>query len=173
VPEGEVAEKRRFSIASIRQFLNANPLVVLGLLVLGVGLAVWYAVDAMSWPPLNPSFFTTDGGKTYYRKSGLPPLSNGAVVAKVFSCDGGKTQFVGYLMKYTEEGKKSAEEMVRRHMVWPNNGYLVRKPGDTEWVPASGGMGPPEGGNGGEGSTFRQIVQVKCADGSPAMMITP
>lgn len=69
-------------------------------------------------------YFTTDEGKTLVTldaSTKSPAVHDGkpAYRAHVFSCDGGKTQFVAYLSKSTP--------------ISPDP--LVRKPGSTQWAP--------------------------------------
>ena len=64
---------------------------------------------------LTQSWYTDDDGKTWYAddKSLSPPIDhNGktAVRAYVFSCDGGKHEFVGYLERYTPDARQAIEQ---------------------------------------------------------------
>jgi hypothetical protein len=70
-------------------------------------------------------FFTTDDGKTFFplAATNRPPFvheGKPAYQAHVYSCDGGKTAFVGYLSKFSP----IADEP------------LIRTPGATQWSPA-------------------------------------
>ena len=120
-------------------------------------------------------FFTTDDGATTFTAPAnmLPPFDHKgkeAVQAVMFSTDGGKTKFVGYLERYTVEAKKQMEKPAvdaskpgaRMVMTAPTSGFAlteVKKPGDKAWVskssvagvaitrvtpPAGGGTGAPE-----------------------------
>jgi hypothetical protein len=103
----------------------------------------------VSAPPATATqvYFTTDEGKTLIALDAAtksPTVHDGkpAYRAHVFTCDGGKTQFVGYLSKSTP--------------ISPDP--LVRKPGNVQWAPVGtaaagivldvkppekGGVGPP------------------------------
>ena len=52
-----------------------------------------------------------------------------AVGVMVYSCDEGKTRFVGYLYRYTPEGKARVEEMIKQHRAGPPVGLEVKRPG--------------------------------------------
>src|SRR3954470_798778 len=63
------------------------------------------------------SWFTADDGKTWFADdlNKLPPFEkNGRTVSRVylFSCDGGKTVFVGYLERFTPEGKRALQTIL-------------------------------------------------------------
>jgi hypothetical protein len=69
----------------------------------------------------------------------IPPFDHGgkeAVLAAVYSCDGGKHQWVQYLAKYEPEQKKALESakgpLLRGTGV--TQGLLVKRPGDANWV---------------------------------------
>lgn len=72
------------------------------------------------------SFYTVDDGKTFFvDRIQVPPYRKGmseAVGAMVFSCDGGATKFVGYLVRFTPEGKaqmEAAQAGNARPAEWP------------------------------------------------------
>lgn len=63
------------------------------------------------------AFFTIDEGKTWFVDSIVkaPPFEYKGKTAyrvEIFSCDGGKTRFAGYLLRYTPEGKQQFEAAV-------------------------------------------------------------
>jgi len=71
-------------------------------------------------------YFTTDDGKSYFplEATNKPPFMHEgkfAYRAHVFSTDGGKTGWVGYISKFSPI---SAEA-------------LIRRPGETAWTPVS------------------------------------
>lgn len=86
-------------------------------------------------------FFTVDDGKSYFEMEAsnrAPFVHEGkpAFRAHVFSCDGGKTAFVGYLSKFSPVSEEA----------------LVRKPGTNQWSPlSSAGAGV--------------VLDVKCPEG--------
>jgi hypothetical protein len=89
-------------------------------------------------------YFTTDEGKTLFiapASSRTPFQHEGKIAcrAHVFSCDGGKTNFVGYLSKNSAIAGED----------------LIRRPGEERWFPISSpgaavmmGVKCPEGGGG-------------------------
>ncbi len=59
-------------------------------------------------------FFTTDDGKTFFEDSAdkIPPFDHDGQTAcgcYVFTDDNGKTKYVGWLFRYTDEGKQRLE----------------------------------------------------------------
>ncbi|HEY7116231.1 MAG TPA: hypothetical protein VH475_06585 [Tepidisphaeraceae bacterium] len=94
-------------------------------------------------------YFTTDEGKTWFalESSNRPPFVHDgkpAVRAHVFSCDGGKTMFVGYMSKFSPVVE----------------GPLVKRPGGTRWSPVGTGAAD-------------LVMDVHCPDGTPAPGKTP
>jgi hypothetical protein len=62
------------------------------------------------------AFFSDDDGASYFvdSRERIPPFEhNGkqAVGARVYTCDGGQTKFVGYLERYTPPGKQKMEQL--------------------------------------------------------------
>jgi hypothetical protein len=98
-------------------------------------------------------YMTTDDGKTFFLADAelLPPCQiNGktAYLAYVFTNDGGKTKWVGFIERYSDAAKKKLAEMRKKRMeqklsgppsVVPEllNGSEVKKPGDANWVKRS------------------------------------
>lgn len=95
-------------------------------------------------------WFSDDDGKTWFvdDESRIPPFShNGkpAYRAYVYTCDGGKTQFVAFLARFTPAGKariQRAQAMhepldIRQARLSPASGLEVKKPGQTQWLRAS------------------------------------
>ena len=87
----------------------------------------------------------------------------------MFTCDGGKTKFVGYLRRFTEEAKKNREAIAKNATGQPSplmievedvGGIEIKKPktGDTGWVKESD-------------PASEQIRDVKCPDGQPAELV--
>lgn len=158
----------------IRESLNQNPQVVTGVTVgvIVLTLAVIVYQVAFSGPggeggprPTNEAFYTSDDGKTWFEDSRdkvLPFQKDGkpAVRARVFSCDGGKTRFVGFLERHTEQTRKNYEQMKNdpsaHHALGPmlSQGIEVKRPGDKEWS----GMNRMD--------QFIKVQDVKCPDGS-------
>ena len=133
--------------------------------VASIGLLVrnWSASksDLPKFP--DKAYFTDDDGATWFADSdsNVAPYqdSNGrtAVRANVFTCDGGKHNWVQYLEKYTDQAKASAEALQAGRSLAPNApgplaGKLVKRPGGGNWV----GVSNPAAGN---------IMTAKCPDG--------
>lgn len=81
---------------------------------------------------MNKVYCTTDDGATTFvaPMSQVPPFDHEgkiAVRAWVYSCDGGKTKFVGYLERFTPQAKKRIESSTQA----PGTGGSVG-PGDSE-----------------------------------------
>jgi hypothetical protein len=102
---------------SLREKLNERPSIVTGatlaIIVIAMALIVWQVIRGNN-PPPGKSYFTTDDGVTFFELTNdhVPPFKHSgktAVRAYVFSCDGGKTKFVGFLERYTAEAKKTIE----------------------------------------------------------------
>lgn len=159
-----------FVIEYIRKNQKAGIAVAVLLGVAAVGLAAFN----LSRP--NPSdlrfpygvFFSADNGKTYFtdNKSIVPPyVKDGktAVLAQVYSCNGGKTTFVGLLLRYTPEGKQKLEAAIARgdnpvglKTALSNSGDLeIKRPGDPDsaWVSIKNMAG------------FQAAAQIRCPDG--------
>jgi hypothetical protein len=85
-------------------------------------------------------FFTTDDGKTWFadeasKKAPFLHDEKPAVRAHVFSCDGGKKLFAGYLSKFSPIVNES----------------MVKRSGETAWTPVSA-------------TTAVKIMDVKCPE---------
>lgn len=141
--------------------MNKNPRLATGL---AVGIIV-VAGAAMLWSMLSGGgggpggagtggepkrYYTTDDGKTYYADDyhKVPPYDKDgktAVVAKVFR-DLDNTSdpaFVGYLQRYTAQGKKMMEERQKAQggNIAPMEGLAppveYKRPGEPAWYPAT------------------------------------
>ncbi len=164
----------------IREKLNQHPGAVGGVVGGLALLAVFVLWDQLSSEPdytsgIVPNYYTTDDQSPAGALSALfeddtgklPPFDKGgkqAYRAYVFTTDGGKTKFVGYLERYTAEGKRLLEEARdgRSAGLLPdqlNNqlaktGIEVKRPGDRDWVLLSDkkadqvlAVKPPAGGD--------------------------
>jgi hypothetical protein len=128
--------------------------VVVGVLILAIAGYWWLSgsSDSQSGLPQR-AFYSVDDGKTWFEDSAsqIAPFDHSgkeAVRAYVFTSDGGKTKWVGYLERCTAQaktailnarnGKGEPEEIVRRRL---GGGVEVKKPNDTKWVPISDAQG--------------------------------
>lgn len=144
----------------VREALNRNPKIMGIAGTVAVAVAIWVVYRTVTDQGLKVKqptqyYFTTDDGKTLFAapKTSVPPFEKDgkqAVLAHVFTCDKGKTQFVAYLVKYKDEfAKRAAAEAANAEQAGKakaNDGgalasaaaafsMLVKKPGDPEWVP--------------------------------------
>lgn len=139
----------------LREAINRNPAVsavVIGLLLLAfAGYALqWGLSDRLD--PLAGSgraFYSIDDGKTFFTASSdlIAPFQHEgkqAVQAMVYTADGGKTRFVGYLMRFTPRGAEQLKAMrAKSESGRPTLPGLdlelqknteVKRPGDGAWV---------------------------------------
>jgi len=107
----------------VRETTNQYPVtttVVISVLMLGaIGVGVWQFAGGSNAGGITAGdkllFFSDDDGKTWFtdERTKLAPFDhNGkkAYQAMVYTCDGGKTKFVAYLMRYTPELKAKLEQ---------------------------------------------------------------
>lgn len=144
-----------------REKINQNPALMGVAAVVVVLAAGWFLYTSMQ-PKNQPktrtqAFFTVDEGKNLFADDInriVPFQKDGkeAVRAMVYSCDGGKTTFVGYLQKYTPEYVKvlekqqaEAAKLIAEGKPAPASGgaaeafgTLLKKPGQGEWMPSAG-----------------------------------
>ena len=156
---------------SARAFLNRRPAVTVGVVAVLTALAVAFIVYQLrpesEGPPVRlKDFYTVDDGETWFADdvNKVTPFDHGgkpAVLIRLFTCDGGKTRFVGYLEKlpdgavdaYRSRMHVSAGDVPEADEVAQVVGSLVKRKGDAQWVPSS------------DGERFGQIKGVRCPDG--------
>ena len=115
-------------------------------------------------------FYTVDDGKTFFADEGdkLAPFDNDgkeAVRAHVYSCDNGKTRFVGYLERLTPGlrqrlGAANLPEQRSRIEAAEASGHEIKKPLEAGWT----SMTEPKA---------QSIREVKCPDGATVREVTP
>ncbi|HEY1686123.1 MAG TPA: hypothetical protein VGG19_15260 [Tepidisphaeraceae bacterium] len=133
----------------LRETINEKTsMVTIALLVLIAGAVALTIHSVMPSNPLDGAFFTTDDGQTTFagKIDDIPPFNHHgqpAVRAWMFTCDGGKTKFLGYLERYTSGGKAKMESGLADYKsgkthVAPSPGpedLEVKKPGTNNvWV---------------------------------------
>jgi hypothetical protein len=132
-----IGEAQNAEEGGIRALLQKNTPLVLGVLVVAIGAALWYSLGSMGKAE-NLAWFTTDDGKTYFADefTQVAPFTSGGkehLQVVVLSCDGGKTKKVGWLVRYPGEAKSRADNILKA-----GGGMLtgdeVKMPGDTEWL---------------------------------------
>jgi hypothetical protein len=165
----------------LRETLNENPgLTTAATAVIILAAIVFMVVSMFRGDPetagasgsVTKEFFSDDDGKTFFEddRTKIPPFDrNGktAYRARVFTCDGGKTKFVGWLERYTPQAKKTIEDQMKNAGSGPilledQSGLQIKKPGtgDKGWLSSS------------DVATI-QIRDVQCPNGSPADLVTP
>ncbi len=126
------------SESGVRGILRKYPAVILGVIVVLVGVALWFSVGSMAKQG-QAAFFTSDDGNTFFSDDfhGAPPFISGGkevVQAVVISCDQGKTKKVGWLVRYTGENKKRADAIIKSGNIGMMPDAEVKAPGTGEWV---------------------------------------
>jgi hypothetical protein len=135
----------------VREALNSHRGLTIGLalgmLSLAVGFGIWTIFAGNETVAGGTAWFSDDDGKTWFKddpKKITPFDHNGkqAVMCFVYTKDGGKTQFVAYLMRHQLGWKEKAEGIrhsgkdanLRDRMTLMSPPMEVKKPGDSEWV---------------------------------------
>lgn len=112
-------------------------------------------------------YYTTDDGVTLFpdRADRVAPFDykgRPAVRARVFSCDGNKTRFVGYLEKFDTEGAKLREDtMAKGGAASAPAGMLVKKAGAqyVQWVSMN------------DGGAYMDVINVTPPPGEAGAMV--
>ncbi len=130
-----------------QQLTNAAKIATAILLVAAAGFVVWFSYPHKPKTNGMQEFFSDDDGKTWFVDDGtkIAPFDHDgkeAVLVKVFEDKDGK-QFVGYLMKFTDEAKKKIVQGQQTRQIRtglsaeqakPFSGLMVKRPGDADWV---------------------------------------
>lgn len=162
----------------IRESLKDRSRIVLkGVGLLVVAAVVYAAVNSIngSSPPTSKAYYTTDDGATQFVApiALVPPFDHyGKPAYRVwmFTTDGGKTMFAGYLERYTPEGKALLEAGIRdfkagKIRVMPRGrpeDSEVKKPGPgNPWV------------SGADRDAVREIITPKVAPGQDVDVALP
>jgi len=145
----------------IRETINRRPILFGVVMIVATAIATMVSIRQLrsrrQGPP-DKAFFTVDEGKTYFADDSMlvaPVDHNGqeAVQCYVFRC--GKKDFVGYLLKYSPQGKDQLEQQHAAGLAsavgLSGSEVLVKKPGDKSWV---------DQGN----DKSRSILQIHCPD---------
>jgi hypothetical protein len=96
----------------IRETLSKKPVLGISITVVVLVGAIAYTVQSvMPSTAYTKAYFTTDDGQSLFtanmdQRAPFDHYGKPAYRAYVFSCDGGKTTFVGYLERCTPEGLK-------------------------------------------------------------------
>jgi hypothetical protein len=127
-----------------RLLMALSVLCIVAVILIGLFLSRTGSIQARPDNAPAQAYFTTDDGATYFAddaKKTAPFDHNGkeAVQCFVFTSDGGKTRFVGYLQRFSVEGKKRREAMSREQAQNESARILqlmteVKKPGQANWI---------------------------------------
>lgn len=140
----------------IREKVNQNPGIAIGtasavIVLAGIILVLQTRGGTASGSASGSGrlFFTTDDGKTWFTDDAtrVPPFmkdAKEAVRAYVYRTSDG-TEFVGFLERYSSEGKKALEAALARPPEQQTDDPFMavagalewKKPGDSAWVSAS------------------------------------
>jgi hypothetical protein len=139
----------------IREKMNEKQGVIVCIasaIIVGAAIVSILKARDQDRPPIpSRAFYTVDDGKTFFVDdiNNISPFEHDGRTAYrcyVFSCDGGKTKFVGRLERYTSQGKAEAEDLLKHHVSlgMPLKRFVsmeteIKAPGsgDTGWL-ASG-----------------------------------
>jgi hypothetical protein len=123
-----------------------------GALIVGAASYLYLELGSSDASAAVPSktFVTIDDGKTFTAAPGdsLGPFTldgKTAYTAYVFTCNGGKTKFVGYMERYSDRAKAVVLEMRKqqqqsggraRPSLRPEmlDGVEVKRPGEKDWI---------------------------------------
>ena len=145
-----------------RATLNRHPILTAGLVLSLASVCVFWSFHPR---PSAKSYYSDDDGATFFAETTqLPPFTRDgkeAVGAMVYRCDENGEPFVGYLYRYTPDGKARTQAMLDRHRGGPPIGMEVKRPGAGEWVPAMDHR-PPKDGTTLGGS---EVTRIRCPGG--------
>lgn len=132
-----------------REFLNEHRKLTIGVIAAVLLLAVIFLLlrqrAELESTALGSTYFSDDDGKTWFTApaDSLPPFDHSgkpAVRAYLFTTDGGKTRFVGYLERFSEGARKALQNSRQGTLVPLNeltaaaNDVEVKTPGDSLWI---------------------------------------
>lgn len=137
----------------LREAINKNPTITtaatIGLIVVMVVWLAWRVFlggDSGGYVSGElKGFYTKDDGATYYVDSFTKRYEEDLVIANVFTCDEGKTKFVGYVERYLPDARaamKAAYDQAAKGMFTGagtnemiiSNGTEVKAPKTGKWV---------------------------------------
>lgn len=158
----------------IREKLNENPAIAtgatIGIIVIAIGFIVWQLLPTKLDIPTE-AYYTTDDSSKEAALAALfsddidkivPFEKDGkqAYRAQVFSCDKGKTKFIGWLERYNPQAKAKIEQQMASKE--PDNmalddarmtGLEVKRPGDKAWIKYA------------DQGRYQKVMEVTCPDG--------
>lgn len=169
------------SEGGVRGILRKYPAVIIGVIVVLVGIALWYSMGAMAKQGQG-AFFTTDDGASYFPAdfSQAPPFTHSgkeAVQVVLISCDEGKTTKVGWLVRYTGENHKRADAIIKSGNIGMMPDSEVKAPGTGEWVSSGQAAGVTNMKDftaaQAAAKKSKEIINPKCPDGKGFMIMLP
>lgn len=138
----------------LREKMNQNPKIagaVLGALLLTAGAVtvasmVDFHIGEGKIPDGSKAFFTVDDGKTWFaaERDKVPPFKyEGKDAVRCYVVEMNGKTFVSYMERYTETGRKAAEELNksvgipdgRKIKLRDFDGRELKRPGDAAWTP--------------------------------------
>lgn len=153
--------------------LNRHKRVTIVVAILAI-LAASAWLTYFYWPGPDVSspiyaWYTVDNGASWFQDSAerIPPFEHEgkqAVRLHLYSCDDGKTTFVGYLQKLPEEAFKKYRDKgidpakVDDDELAKESGWLMKRPADPEWVSSKG-----------FGQAYMDVINVHCPNGQPEL----
>mgnify|MGYP005842475295 CR=1 FL=1 len=158
----------------IRETLNKNQALTTGVTIAVIVVALVIIIMQLtgggaSYGPAYTTWFfsTNEDGSDWFQDDikKVPPFDhNGKPAYKVYlyTCDGGKTKFVGYLERFTQAGKKKVEAMQNNPKGGIDPGEMdmlnmteveVKSPKGNKWIRRT----DPKAD---------EIMSVKCPDGT-------
>jgi hypothetical protein len=143
--------------------------------VVALGAIAYTLRSAAQGPPTasTRAFYTTDEGQTVFvadMNKSIPPFEHNGKTAYwvwMYSCDGGKTRFPGYLERYTPEAKKRIEAALHG-----NSSGTGPMPGDTELKKPGPGHTWVSRANTAEAAKVTSITDPKGGNAEPDL-VTP
>jgi hypothetical protein len=137
-----------------RKLLHANPAITV-VVILTTAVGAYLVLHRWQTGPkphyTEPGcYYSADEGQTFHAKAPylVAPFDEDGktwVRARVFTCDNGKTKFLGYIEKYTPQARQYIESQGALSMkiqgmeTVGDRGLLVKKAGAGEWMPKSAG----------------------------------
>jgi len=122
----------------IRETVSEKPVVSICLATVVIVGAIAYTVrSVMPSDAYTKAYFTTDDGQTLFtasmdQRAPFDHHGNPAYRAYVYSCDGGKTTFVGYLERCTPQGLKRLDALQADYDAGKTHTPPLPTPGETE-----------------------------------------
>ena len=147
---------------SIRETLNNKPAVItgitIGIVVVALVAILWQLRRDKPVQQVTKAYYTTDDGATVFeddleKTTPFPHDGGSAVQAHMFSCDNGRTKFVGFLEKLPDKLPQTATPGRTRDPRMFAALVKVPKNPSAKWVSK----------NGPEGNAI--IAALKCPDG--------